>query len=257
MARSGTVQLPVGDLGAVKPSRWYPVASVGDLAGADGGRVQAIARSVRVRVAKASWIDPIVQASLFAGVWWAPDETFSAWIGSNHPYCGALRFEYGYRGLMRTLYTDLRSGEYQIPPCEFLRVTATRYTPATDQGGEFPYTVDRTEFQVEGEIADGVAADFTPMVLTAPSSWLNTDPLEYAKVAAPPGAYAFEVYPDRSDADLEGNVFTTRNPSSTRDYVGGVWLPPSSPLPLLESYVEINNAGDPVLRNCKLVFFVR
>lgn len=231
------------------------MASVGDLGDA-GGTVEAVARSVRVRVAKASYADSILQASLFAGVWWAPDDTYAKWVGANHPYCGVIRFEYGYRGLQRTLYCDLRSGEYQIPPCEFLRVTASRYTPAVDQGGEFPYEVDRTSFQIEGEIADGVAADFTPMVHTAPSSWLNTDPLEYVRVAAPPGAYAFEVYPDHP-GDAAGNVFTTRNPSSVRDYVDGVWLPPSSPLPLLESFVELNAGDNPVLRGCKLVFFVR
>jgi hypothetical protein len=247
---SGTIELPVGDLGAVKPSRWYPVCSVGDL-----GSNKPISRTVRVRVGKTAYSDVLYQASLYAGVWWQPESDFSAWYGNDHPYCGVIRFEYGSQGFQRTIYCDLRSGEYQIPSCEFLRVTATRYTPAVDISGEFPYEVDRASWQIEGEIADGVAADFTPMIFTAPSTWGDADPDEYVKVAAPPGAYAFEVSPVSSN-ESTGNRFQTIEPASVRDFENSVWIPPSSPLPLLEAFVQI--ASDlPSVRQVRLVFFVR
>lgn len=240
----------MGELGALKPSRWYPVASAGQL-----GDTKAVPRSVRVRVSKVEYSDVLYQASLYAGAWWQPEDGFTAWIGNDHPYCGVIRFEYGSQGLQRTIFCDLRSGEYQIPPCEFVRVSATRYTPATDVSGEFPYTVDRADWQIEGEIADGVAVDFSPMVFTAPSTWGGTAAGEYVKVAAPPGAYAFEVCPVSSN-DSAGNRFQTSEPASVRDFEGGVWLPPSSPLVLQNAYVEI--ACDlPSTRQCRLVFFVR
>jgi hypothetical protein len=208
-----------------------------------------------VRVGKTSFTDVLFQASLYAGVWWKPETDFSAWIGSDHPYCGVIRFEYGSQGFQRTIYCDLRSGEYQIPPCEFLRVTAARYTPATDISGEFPYTVDLASWQIEGEIADGVAPDFTPMIFTAPSTWGAAAAGDYLKIAAPPGAYAFEVSPV-SPTDTTGNVFRTSEPASVRDFENGIWLPPSSPLPLLEAFVQI--ASDlPSVRQVRLVFFVR
>jgi hypothetical protein len=247
VSRSGTVSLPTGDEGSTSPKRWYPVASVGEL----GAGVDA-ARSVRVRVGKASYASPLHQASLPAGVWWQPEPDFAKWIGDS--YFGAIRFLYGYKGLLREIYCDLRGGEYQIPPCEFLRVEATRYTPAVTTGGEFPFDVDHTPYVIEGEIADGMAPDFTPMQFTARSQWGDLEADEYAKVAAPPGAYAFEVYA-RSPAPSTGNRFTTLSPASVRDFVDGVYLPPSSPLPLINAYALI--AAGSVLRDCDLVYWVR
>jgi hypothetical protein len=248
VARSGTQQLPTGDEGSLSPKRWYPVASVGD-----AGDAKSAARSVRVRVGKASYDTALYQASLPAGIWWAPDGDHQPWIGAD--YLGVIRFQYGYEGMLREIYCDLRSGEYQIPPCEFLRVEASRYTPAVTHGGEFPFTVDTTPYVIEGEIADGVAADFTPMMLTAKSKWGAVTAGQFAQVAAPPGAYAFEIYPSASDVDFSGNTFATREPGSVRDFVEGLWLPPSSPLPLINSHVRVST-GD-VSRSCDLVFWVR
>ena len=257
-SRSGKVSIPVGPEGALKPTEWKAVCSIGN-SGESGSK----ARSVRIRVGKGDDTQPLFQASLVAGVWWTPDDDYTAWTGSVHPYCGVLRFEYGYQGMQREIFTDMRSGEYQIPPCEFLRVTAARYTPAVSQGGEFPYTVDTTPYVVEGEIADDVATDFSPMLFTAPSYWGDADAGDYLKIAAPPGAYAFDVYPDLSTGGdsfpdpPDGGAFYTRNPASIRDLVNGIWLPPSSPIPLIESYVEIAVGDNPTLRNCSIVFFVR
>lgn len=248
MARSGTIEVPIGGEGTFSPRRWFPVCSVGNL-----GAKEGFARSVRVRVGKASYDTPLYQAGLPAGVWWTPDSDFTRWIGAN--YFGVLRFTYGSLGMQRELFCDLRSGEYQIPPCQFLRVDATRYTPATTHGGEDPFTVDPTPYSVEGEIADGTSPDFTPMLFTAPSEWGALDADEFAQVAAPPGAYAFEVYGGRSDADFAGNRFATAQPASVRDFVTGVWLPPSSPLPLIHPYVQISTGN--TVRSCDLVFWVR
>ena len=144
MSRAGTTELPVGALGALFPTRWYPVASIGD-----PGTPKA--RTVRCRVSQQAYVEPLYSSGLSAGVWWKPDDTFTTWAGSL--YHGVLRFRYGYQGMLRNLYCDLRSGEYQIPPCEYLTVEATRYTPAQDTTGEFAFTADRSSMQVEGEIA--------------------------------------------------------------------------------------------------------
>jgi hypothetical protein len=248
VARSGTRELPTGPQNTRQPGQWYPVCGIGDL-----GDVAPVSRTVRVRVSKSSYSDPLYQASLPAGVWWAPDEEFTSWTGAN--YCGVLRFTYGASGMQRVVYCDLRSGEYQFPACAFLRVDATRYTPAANVGGEFPFTVDETPYQVEAEIGDGYTSDYTPMLLTAPSEFSGSvDPGDFVKVAAPPGAYAFEIYP-RQAADLN-NRFETRTPASVRDFADGVWLPPSSPLPLVEAYVEVA-CDQPLIRDCSLVFFIR
>lgn len=249
MSKSGTTELPVGTLGAVVPTRWYPVASV-------GSEGEARPRTVRCRVSKQSYIDPLYSSGLPAGVWWAPDDSFTPWRGAL--YLGAIRFSYGYQGMLRRLYCDLRSGEYQIPPCEFLTVEATRYTPATDTEGEFAFTVDRSSMEIEGEIADGFAADFSPMMFTAPSQWLQ-DPMvdsgEQMKIAAPPGAYAFEVYPRSAITDPGSRVESVR-PGAVRDFGGGVWLPPSSPLPMIDDSVTLRTI-EGIARPVDLVFFVR
>ena len=93
---SGTIELPVGELGALKPSRWFPVCSVGEI---NDHTVKP--RTVRVRVGKTAYQDVLYQASLYAGVWWQPESDFVAWIGSDHPYCGVIRFEYGSQGFQR------------------------------------------------------------------------------------------------------------------------------------------------------------
>jgi hypothetical protein len=249
MGRAGTVELPTGDLGAQYPTRWFPVASV-----EDPGKPKA--RTVRVRVSKTAALDVLHSSSLTAGGWWAPDDTFSIW---HQKYHGVLRFEYGYEGMLRTLFCDLRSGEYQVPPCEFVRLTATRWTPAVDIIGEFPVLVDLTPYQVEGEISDGVAADFSPMLFTMPSFWWKQeDNWQQNKVAVPPGAYAFDVYPDLAIASGFGpgaSRFQVSNPAAVRDFGAGDWYPPG-PLPLIEDSVTITVPdGDPAA--CCVVFFVR
>jgi hypothetical protein len=248
VARAGTVELPTGDLGAQFPSRWYPVASV-----EDPGKPKA--RTVRVRVSKTAAQDVLQSSSLLAGGWWAPDDTFSIW---HQKYHGVLRFEYGYEGMLRTLFCDLRSGEYQIPPCEFVRLTATRWTPAIDIVGEFQELVDLTPYQIEGEISDGVAADFTPMLFTMPSFWnLQEDNWQQNRIAVPPGAYAFDVLPDEVTTayGAASQRFEVSTPGAVRDFANGEWFP-HGPLPLLEDSVTITvRDGDPM--SCRVVFYVR
>jgi hypothetical protein len=247
VARSGTVELPTGDLGTHWPTRWYPVAAV-----EDPGHPKA--RTVRVRVSKTAALDVLHSSSLIAGGWWAPDESYALW---HQKYHGVIRFEYGYAGMLRTLFCDLRSGEYQIPPCEFVRLTATRYTPAVDIIGEFQELVDLTPYQIEGEIADGVAADFTPMLFTVPSFWtLQEDNWQQNRIAVPPGAYAFDLLPDYAVGSYPAaGRFEVSFPAVVRDCSTGEWFP-SGPVPLIEDSVIVT-VKDQRPQDCRLVFYVR
>jgi hypothetical protein len=209
---------------------------------------------VRVRVSKTAALDVLQSSSLLAGGWWAPDDSYALW---HQKYHGVIRFEYGYAGMLRTLFCDLRSGEYQIPPCEFVRLTATRYTPAVDIIGEFQELVDLTPYQIEGEISDGVAADFTPMLFTVPSFWtLQEDNWQQNKIAVPPGAYAFDLFPDYVEGSYPAaGRFEVSYPGVVRDFSTGEWFP-SGPVPLIgDSVIVTVKDGQP--QNCQLVFYVR
>ena len=93
------------------------------------------------------------------------------------------------------------------------------------------------------------------MMFTAPSQWRALTIGEDARIAAPPGAYAFEVYP-RGTAVDPGTRIETQRPASVRDFGAGVWLPPSSPLPLIDNAVNVSAIGG-IARHCDIVFFVR
>lgn len=249
MSRAGSASLALGELGALAPLQFLPVCSV-----QDEGRPRP--RTVRIRIAKQGEEESNINHHLPGGVYWRSDSS-AAWVGSSvTAMCGLVRFVYGSQGMLRTLLCDLQGGEYQIPPCEYLTVTAARYTPSTDAAAlaaiGFPAG---SVLECAGEIADGCAEDFTPMMYTAPSSWpggAGTDAL--ARVHAPPGAYAFELYPDTALAAQ--NTFEVSPPGARRDFANGVWTPPTTPLPLLSSSVAVQARGSSPQR-CKLVFFVR
>lgn len=251
MSLAGTVSLPVGAAGQLTPRHWLPVCS-------DLDRKSPRPRVVRVRVTREATGDELYSARLPAGVWWsapAPegidygiDESHN-WVGSLQTgQCGVLRFSFGSQQMQRELYTDLAGGEYVIPACEYIKVDVARYTPGAD--------VDPNGARMEcaAEIADGSAIDCTPLMLTAPSTWrgYEGDPA-HAIVAAPPGAYAYDIYPDDF---ANARSYVLSEPGALRDYAGGLITPPTTPLPLLRSSVHVRSSGG-APTGCKLVFFVR
>jgi hypothetical protein len=247
---SGTQSLPLGELSAVAPSSWLAICSLMD--------PSPRPRTVRIHVGRAEWTEPHFHERLPAGVWWAHGDSFP-WIGwGAEAQCGALRFRYGSQGVQRVLLADLASGEYQIPACEYLAVEATRYTPSDD----LQRLTDRgyaSELEVSGEIVDGTIADFTPLMLTAPSSWYASEDPQVnlnrsSLCACPPGAYAFELYPD--SPWVENNAFEVYYPGAVRSFADSVQLPPASPLPVVAPFVGVQCRGTEP-QPCRLVFFVR
>lgn len=238
MSRSGTVELSLPPPGTAEPRQWLPLCSI---AGEGGTRP----RVVRVRVERAAQDDPLWSHSLPAGVWWRlHGGDTEPWIGSitGPSYCGALRFTCGSLGMQRRVLCDLRGGDYQIAPCDHLTVEATCYTPG-NVAALYP-------LEVAAEIADGQSIDYTPMQFTAPSTWTTA----VSAVAAPPGAYAVDVYPDDP---ADGGHVELVPPGAVRDFsIGGEWKPPTTPLPLVRDSVLVRSTNVPPV-NCRLVFWVR
>lgn len=242
--RSGRVQLPRGPLNTRVPSAWKPICNVFS----DDGK--AVARTVRVHVSRGpSLSDDLANIRFSAGVWWTLGASVP-WLGGAQQECGALRFRYGSQGVSRTLICDLASGDYQVPSCEHLYVDAVRYTPGTD--GESMPSDFAAESEVQAEITDGGAADYSPMVLTAPSS-LSLEADSVASCAVPRGAYAFDLFPDSPIATA--NTFEVGPPGALRDFLNGVQMP-GGPLPVLSNVITVQARGaSPVA--ARLVFFVR
>jgi hypothetical protein len=244
--RSGRITLARGALSTLAPQKWRPLCNVQS----DGG--QPVSRTVRVRVASsAANSDELAAFRLPAGLWWKRGASVP-WVGGGTTQCnGALKFAFGSQGVSRTIVCDLASGDYQVPSCELLYVEAVRYTPGSDDAAIAALGLD-IDTDVSAEISDGTAADFTPMVLTAPSSWAGTA-LEANTVAVPGGAYAFDLY---ADSPLgASNTFEVSPPGALRDFAGGV-IQPSGPLPVVRNLVTVQSRGAaPVAAS--LVFFVR
>lgn len=243
--RSGSQALALGTLGLTAPERFLTLCSV-----VDEGSPRP--RTVRIVVAKSGQDEAIWQHHLPAGAWFYGDGTVP-WVGSS--MCGVLRFRFGSQGVLRTLFADMRGGEYQIPPCESVIVDVARYTPSTDAAAlaaaGFPAG---SQLDVIGEITDGTSEDFTPMQFTAPSSWGAGGADASARIFAPPGAYAFELYPDSPLAP--NNTFEVSPPGARRDFANGLNQPASSPLPVVSAAVTVQARGA-APQPCKLVFFVR
>jgi hypothetical protein len=240
--RAGRASLPRGSLTTLQPAGFKPICNVY----ADAG--QAVARTVRVQVS-----DGLTNLRLPAGVWWTYG-TSVPWVGGGAVACnGALRFRYGSQGVQRTLLCDLASGEYQLPSCEHVYVDAVRYTPGTDAAAIAALGLD-ADLLVQAEISDSSAADYTPMILSAPSSWPGGAGVDSsAVVAVPPGAYSFDLYPDASTGGA--NTFELSPPGARRDFANGI-IQPSGPLPVVGNTITVQARGAaPVL--ARLVYFVR
>ncbi len=155
-----------------------------------------------------------------AGVWWARGEN------SPLPWDGgaALSIVYGSTpGIRRQIFADLRPGEYVIPPCESIMVSAAYWCPDFELGelGDAP-------LEVFAAVADGDASDSSPLILSA----VRTTTLSGARCPVPPGAYAWDAYaldtPIRAQC---GSVQAMR-------VQGGAWTPPTHPIPIAGPYSD-------------------
>lgn len=245
--RSGRALLPRGALLSLAPVTWKPICNVFN----EGAPV---ARTVRVSVARdASKSDDLGNIRFSAGVWWKLGASVP-WVGGGTSQCnGVLRFEFGSQGASRTLLCDLAPGDYQIPSCEHLYVEAARYTPGSDASAIAALGLD-LDTEVQAEISDGTSPDFSPMVVSAPSSWPGGAGVDSsALVAVAPGAYALELYADApTGAD---NAFELSPPGALRNFATGQ-LQPNGPLPVLSNVVTVQARGAAPVP-ARLVYFVR
>jgi hypothetical protein len=242
--RGSQTTLERGPLSVLEPQNWRPLVNVNSEAPAP--------RTVRVRVSRSrSESDSLPNIRLPAGLWWRLGSSVR-WVGSSASQCnGALRFRFGSSSVSRVLIADLVSGDFQVPSCEHLTLDVVRYTPGNDAAAIAALGLD-VPTEVQAEISDGVAPDFSPLLCTAPSSWAGTAD-ESALLAVAPGAYAFELY---SDSPLGAdNKFEVSPPGALRNFASGV-SHPGGPLPVLDNLITVQARGA-APSSARLVYFVR
>lgn len=242
--RGSQTTLERGDLSTLEPVTWKPLVNVQDN--------MPMPRTVRVRVSRSrSESEALPNIRLPAGVWWRLGSSVR-WVGSSVSQCnGALRFRFGSSSAARVLIADLASGDYQVPSCEHLYVDVARYTPGSDAAAIAALGLD-VPTEVQGEISDGVAPDFSPLVCTAPSSWTGTTDAS-AVVAVAPGAYAFDLYSDAPTGT--DNKFELSPPGALRNFADQI-CQPNGPLPVLSNLITVQARGA-APSSARLVFFVR
>lgn len=182
-----------------------------------------------------------------AGIWWG-DEGEDLWDGG-----AAMRLTYGTQpGIQRTVYADLRSGEYAIPPCSAFELSAAYWAPIENQLGPL---------ELAAELADGDCGDCTPLQLSATR---KDEPYNEARSIAslrycpvPPGAYAWEVYSDRPQVHARCGLVEV-----IRDRVTGAWQPPTMPHPIAgqdahQVRIWSDVQGEAGMWSPLVVFFVR
>jgi len=246
--RSGLVRLERGALSTLAPSTtgWKTIASASD----EG---KPVSRTVRVAVSRqGSESEQLSNIRLPCGVWWKLGSSVP-WVGEGNAQCnGALRFRFGSGAASRTLVCDLASGEYVVPSCEHLYVDAVRYTPGSDAAAIAALGLDKPT-EVQAEVSDGAASDFTPMICTARSTWGVGGADASAVVAVPQGAYAFDLYSDSPIGDA--NAFEVSPPGALRNFVTQV-CQPYGPLPVVSNTITVQARGA-APSAARLVFFVR
>jgi hypothetical protein len=244
--RGGSATLERGALSVLEPSgtAWKSLVNVSDNL--------PIPRTVRVRVSRSqSESELLPNVRLPAGVWWKLGASV-AWVGSSSSQCnGALRFRFGSSTASRVLIADLASGDYQVPSCEHLYVDCVRYTPGSDAAAIAALGLDKAT-EVQAEISDGVAPDFSPLLCTAPSSWTGTTDAVHV-VAVAPGAYAFDLYADSPIGT--DNKFELSPPGALRNFADQI-CQPNGPLPVLANLITIQARGA-APSSARLVYFVR
>ncbi len=157
-----------------------------------------------------------------AGVWWNETE------GGPTPWWGgaALKITYGsHPGIRRTIYADLRAGEYALPPCDHFEVSAAYWTQDTEDYGLD--VLGTSLLEVSAEVAEGDAGETSPLLLSATRHLSGGGSI----CAVPPGAYAFEVYAETALRARCGAVTVVRIP-------GERWEPPTTPHPIVGPYAH-------------------
>lgn len=155
-----------------------------------------------------------------AGIWW-PTPSGNFWNAGSYR-SGALRFRFGSTpGIIRDNFADLREGEYNIPPCQTVQVSAAWWSPRRDYGDDHSIPLE-----VSIEVATGEAIESTPLVLTC-SRLIEGLGSEIDRACwVPPGAYAF-------DAAAGGQPVMITNSAGMyceRDPMTGKWVPPTTPI---------------------------
>jgi hypothetical protein len=250
MARKASLLLERGDLSATEPT----FLNLVDIAasGTSKPRVLRVSLELVTGSGEGEGGEPIAPAAggfLAAGAWYNPAIASSdspAWLFRDH---GVLEIKCGDGASepVRTIYADIRSGEFQLPPCDFARVRVARYYAGdTPMGGDY---------RVSAQLVDGFAGDPSPLTFTAIRRFtIAGGDGGFSLLFPPQGAYAFELYPQ------SGRVFEA-NHGLQRNRLGAVQDPPNSPIPLAAQSLDLtcsvdDNNGDGAM-DVTAVFFVR
>jgi hypothetical protein len=137
--------------------------------------------------------------------------------------CVVLKIEMGSGPDSRTVYADCRGGRFALGSQRSVRVSVARWLAA----GSAPA-------QVQGAVA---VADGSGDYLTYSAAISGVAAAADATMAAPPGALWWEFYPEEAGAWEASSTDGTANWRAQRSCVAAspVYLPPTSPLPLLGS----------------------
>ncbi len=260
-AQYGNVVLTPNEHGATStfPQGWASLLAT--VAG------QSIARCLRVRMTVPTDSAPDFNGMLCGDV---SGRANGAFITSHDDY-GSLRIQLGGR-FQRTLYADLQSGDYFIPPAENVTLSVARWNPAGGPGNGI-------NVQVEAELGPAFAGgvnDFRPFTCTGYGYLVAT---ETTSMRIPVGAYALDVQTERggglggltdwtyngSDGPIfeavGGNVYLLRDYQAQVELPGGVIaLSGSYQAGASSSYwgnLAITNLAAAGKHVCKAIFYVR
>lgn len=167
-----------------------------------------------------------------AGIYWNRENGLpSPWLGG-----AALRITTGSTpGMPRTIFADLREGEYVLPPCTDVGVSVAYWKTNANADN----SIGDSPLEVTLEVADGTLADPTPLQVSAQRfiPWFGEDVTGdtggagVKRCAIPPGAYAWDAFADGVSTLRAkcGPLTAARDPDGTK------WAPPFFPLPLVGS----------------------
>lgn len=200
---------------------------------------------------------------LTSGMWWTQPSS-EQWLLEAAQASMKIRTG-SQKGIQRSVYADLREGEYNLPPCDSVILEVAYWRPGNSGQWE--------PIELFAEIADGGTYEGTPLTFTAskyhahrqnPGTPIDSTLSVFCPV--PPGAYAFEAAAGPNGLIAAGTdqqiaqqyrspgFFVERSPQSGR------WLPPSTPVMLGSQrrvYVSSTDVAMGEMWNPELTFFVR
>lgn len=184
-------------------------------------RVLRLQLEVRTAGLSSEQQEQLARAAGCGGVAWSRENgTAIPWLGGAllRVVCGSSP------GVYRTLYADLRAGEYTLPACETVEVSAAywRTTVAPDELGD-------AVMGVQAEVTDGELPDPSPLLLTCVrrKPWDNSDVGgdPYARCPVPPGAWGWDLLP----GGLSRVIGICGGQKAVR-VEGDAWTPPTTPI---------------------------